>query len=67
MTLEEAVRATNTTAEGVASSRAVLELAQHHGVEMPITAGVVGVIDGQLTPEMAVRALMGRSFKPESK
>lgn len=67
MTLDEAVKATNTTAEGVASSRAVLELAQHHGVDMPITAGVVAVIDGQFTPTQAVQALMGRSFKPETK
>jgi glycerol-3-phosphate dehydrogenase (NAD(P)+) len=65
MSLEEAVRATNTTAEGVASSRAVLELARQHGVEMPITAGVVAVIDGQFTPTQAVQALMGRSFKSE--
>lgn len=66
MSLEEAVRATNTTAEGVASSRAVLELAQHHGVDMPIINGVVAVVDGQLTPQQAVQALMGRSFKAES-
>jgi glycerol-3-phosphate dehydrogenase (NAD(P)+) len=66
LSLEEAVRATNTTAEGVASSRAVLELARHHGIDMPITTGVVAVIDGQLTPTQAVQALMGRSFKAES-
>lgn len=66
LTLAEAVQATNTTAEGVASSRAVLALAQHHGVEMPIIAGVVAVIDGKLTPNQAVQALMGRSFKAES-
>jgi glycerol-3-phosphate dehydrogenase (NAD(P)+) len=66
LSLEEAVLATNTTAEGVASSRAVLELARHHGVDMPIINGVVAVIDGQLTPTQAVQALMGRSFKAES-
>lgn len=66
LTLAEAVQATNTTAEGVASSRAVLALAQQHGVDMPITGGVVAVIDGKLTPADAVKALMGRSFKSES-
>lgn len=66
LTLAEAVQATNTTAEGVASSRAVLQLAQQHGVEMPIVGGVVAVIDGKLTPNQAVQALMGRSFKAES-
>lgn len=66
LTLAEAVQATNTTAEGVASSRAVLQLAQQQGVEMPIVGGVVAVIDGKLTPNQAVQALMGRSFKAES-
>lgn len=66
LTLAEAVQATNTTAEGVASSRAVLALAEKHGVEMPITAGVVAVIDGHTTPNKAVEALMRRSFKQES-
>lgn len=66
LTLAEAVQATNTTAEGVASSRAVLALAQHNGVEVPIIQGVVAVIDGKLTPHQAVDHLMGRSFKAES-
>lgn len=66
LTLAGAVEATNTTAEGVASSRAVLALAHQHGVEMPIIAGVVAVIDGKITPKDAVQALMGRSFKAES-
>src|SRR5665648_945853 len=40
-TLEEAIRATGGTAEGVKSSTSVLELAGTVGVEMPITAAVV--------------------------
>lgn len=66
MTLDEALEATGTTAEGVKSSRSVLELAEKHGVDMPITAGVVGVLyDGMSVDDMA-RALLARPQKAET-
>ncbi|WP_418277955.1 NAD(P)H-dependent glycerol-3-phosphate dehydrogenase [Isoptericola jiangsuensis] len=66
MTLDEALVATGTTAEGVKSSRSVLELAQKHGVDMPITAGVVAVLHGGLSVEDMARALLSRPQKAES-
>jgi glycerol-3-phosphate dehydrogenase (NAD(P)+) len=65
MTLDEAIVATGTTAEGVKSSRSVLELAQKHGVEMPITAGVVAVLDGELSVDEMARGLLARPQKSE--
>ena len=59
-TLAEAVQALGHVAEGVYSARTVLQRAQHLGVPMPITQGVVDLLDGRLQPAQAVMALMGR-------
>jgi glycerol-3-phosphate dehydrogenase (NAD(P)+) len=65
MTVEQAKAATGQTAEGVTSCASVLELARKHGVEMPITEVVAGVIAGDLSVRDAAGALMSRSAKPE--
>ncbi|MET7814192.1 NAD(P)H-dependent glycerol-3-phosphate dehydrogenase [Streptomyces sp. NPDC005395] len=65
MTVEEATTATSQTAEGVKSSASILALAQHHGVEMPLTEVVVAVINGTLTVEDAASLLMSRAPKAE--
>ena len=59
-TLAQAVQALGHVAEGVYSARTVLQRAQHLGVPMPITQGVVDLLDGRLQPAQAVMALMGR-------
>ncbi|GAA1708141.1 NAD(P)H-dependent glycerol-3-phosphate dehydrogenase [Isoptericola hypogeus] len=65
MSLEEALAATGTTAEGAKSCRSVLDLAGKHGVDMPITRGVVSVLyDGMPVEEMA-RGLLSRPQKAE--
>jgi glycerol-3-phosphate dehydrogenase (NAD(P)+) len=65
MSLEEVVRVTKQTAEGVKSCDAILELARRHNVEMPITEGIVAVMHGGLSPKDAGRLLMSRTPKPE--
>ncbi|MFI2352909.1 NAD(P)H-dependent glycerol-3-phosphate dehydrogenase [Streptomyces sp. NPDC019443] len=65
MTVAEATAATSQTAEGVKSSQSILEVAQQHGVEMPITEVVVAVIQGTVTVAEAAAMLMARSPKPE--
>ncbi|MEV0408198.1 NAD(P)H-dependent glycerol-3-phosphate dehydrogenase [Actinoallomurus sp. NPDC050550] len=65
MSLEEVVKVTKQTAEGVKSCDAILELARRHGVEMPITEGIVAVMHGGLSPKDAGRLLMSRTPKPE--
>ncbi|TVL89333.1 NAD(P)H-dependent glycerol-3-phosphate dehydrogenase [Streptomyces sp. SAJ15] len=65
MTVTEAAAATRQTAEGVKSSRSILELAQRHGVEMPITEVVVAVLGGTVDLREAAAMLMARAPKPE--
>ncbi|MFF8882130.1 NAD(P)H-dependent glycerol-3-phosphate dehydrogenase [Streptomyces flaveolus] len=66
MTVAQAREATTQTAEGVASCLAVRGLAERYGVGMPITQTVVDIIHGGQDPEVAVRALMSRTPKPEA-
>lgn len=65
MTLEEAIVATGGTAEGVKTSRSVLELAGRVGVEMPITAAVVAVLHEGLPVEELAPLLLARPHKAE--
>jgi glycerol-3-phosphate dehydrogenase (NAD(P)+) len=59
-TLQQAVASLGHVAEGVYSARTVVQRAAYLGVEMPITQAVVALLDGQIRPEQAVAALMGR-------
>lgn len=65
MTLEETIAVTQQTAEGVKSCESVLDLAHRHGVEMPITETVVGIVHDGKPPHVALKELMSRSAKPE--
>jgi len=51
--------------EGVASSRAILELAHRVGVEVPIIETVADVIAGTCTPADAMDRLMTVSLRAE--
>ncbi len=52
-------------AEGVATARAVHDLAARYGVEMPIAEEVFGILTLGTDPGQAVRNLMERDPKPE--
>jgi glycerol-3-phosphate dehydrogenase (NAD(P)+) len=52
-------------AEGVKTTEATVELAQQHGVEMPITLQVQRILQDQISPRDAIRELMERSLKSE--
>jgi glycerol-3-phosphate dehydrogenase (NAD(P)+) len=65
MSVEAALAATTTTAEGVMSSRSILELAHKHDIEVPIIEVVVSVLYDKMRPRDGVAQLMGRSAKPE--
>ncbi|WP_147680716.1 NAD(P)H-dependent glycerol-3-phosphate dehydrogenase [Actinomyces ruminicola] len=65
MSVEEAAAASRGVAEGAKSARAVLDLAAAHGVDMPITAGVVAVVEGTATVEEINDALLSRPRKAE--
>lgn len=65
MTLDEAIRATGGTAEGVKTSTSVLELAGTVGVEMPITDAVVQVLHHGLPIDKMAEMLLARPRKAE--
>ena len=65
MSLEDAIRATGGTAEGVKTSASVLELAATVGVEMPITAAVGAVLHHGLPVEQMAHLLLARPHKAE--
>ncbi len=63
--LDEIVNSMRTVAEGVKTTRATLALAQRHSVEVPITLQVHRLLEGEVSPREAIRALMERSLKEE--
>lgn len=65
--LEAAQAATHgQVVEGVKSCRSVLELAQRHDVDVPITQAVEALCFRGLTPRRMLERLMSRSMKSES-
>ena len=63
--LEQAVASLGHVAEGVYSARTVVQRARHLGVEMPIAESMLELLDGKLSPEQAVAALMERQPRQE--
>lgn len=63
--LDEVIAEMNMVAEGVKSSKAVLDIARDHGVEMPIVEHVVKVVHEGMEVGAMVLALMGREPKAE--
>lgn len=66
MTLAQALDSLGHVAEGVYSARTVHQRAQALGVDMPITAAVVALLDGHLKAAETVQALMGRGPRGET-
>jgi glycerol-3-phosphate dehydrogenase (NAD(P)+) len=65
-TLAQAVESLGHVAEGVYSARTVHQRAQALGVDMPITAAVVALLDGSLKAGEVVQQLMGRGPRGEA-
>ena len=65
--LEDILNSTSMVAEGVQSSASVLQLAQQHNVEMPITEQVVAVCHQGVPVSEALLKLMSRRQRPETK
>ncbi len=63
--LPDALQALGHVAEGVLTAATVLARAQTLGVEMPITAAVVDVLEGRIAPAQAMAALMSRHARSE--
>ena len=63
--LSQAQSETKTTAEGVSSAAAVLDLAREYGIDMPIVEAVVDVVANGMPPKEVVRRLMSRTTRSE--
>lgn len=65
LTMADIAAGTHQVAEGVRSGRSVLDLAERHGVDMPITSAVTRVVEGDLTVGEMVRELLARDVTSE--
>jgi glycerol-3-phosphate dehydrogenase (NAD(P)+) len=63
--LEEILSGMASVAEGVSTTKSVVELARRHGVEMPITEAVYSVLFEKKEVLTALSELMSREPKPE--
>jgi glycerol-3-phosphate dehydrogenase (NAD(P)+) len=66
MTVSEVVALSRQTAEGVKSCQAILQLAQHHGIDVPIIENVAAVIHEGRAPDRVADMLMSRARKAET-
>ncbi|MEM1172799.1 MAG: NAD(P)H-dependent glycerol-3-phosphate dehydrogenase [Cyanobacteria bacterium P01_H01_bin.35] len=53
------------TAEGVNTTNVLINIANREEITLPISSQVFLLLNGKITPEEAVEALMGRDLKPE--
>ncbi|MHC4289106.1 MAG: NAD(P)H-dependent glycerol-3-phosphate dehydrogenase [Planctomycetota bacterium] len=63
--VDEAIGATQSVVEGVPTCGGIVELAQKHSVEMPITESIYSIIQKQKTVKEAIAELMTRELKAE--
>jgi glycerol-3-phosphate dehydrogenase (NAD(P)+) len=64
--LDEIVSEMRMVAEGVKSSRSILDLATKHDVEMPIAQHVAHVVHDGMSPQDMLKSLMSREAKAET-
>jgi glycerol-3-phosphate dehydrogenase (NAD(P)+) len=63
--IDEAVRRIGQVVESILTADEVARLADKHGLDLPISAGVRAVLHGEVTPVEGLKALMAREQKPE--
>ncbi len=63
--LPEILSGMRMVAEGIRTTGAALALGARHGLELPITAQMAAVLEGERSPREAVEALMGRRQRAE--
>lgn len=65
-TLPEILETLQTTAEGVNTTNVLIAIAEREKIAVPISWQVYRLLNGQITPQEAVAALMSRDLKSES-
>ena len=64
-TVAAAMEGRSAVTEGVFTAPAVVEIAAGLGVEMPVAGAVAAVLDGRLSVDAAMDALLARPFRDE--
>lgn len=64
-TLEVILKELQSTAEGVNTANVLIHLARREKIPVPISHQVYRLLNGKITPQQAVEALMERELKPE--
>jgi glycerol-3-phosphate dehydrogenase (NAD(P)+) len=65
-TLDQILETLGSTAEGVNTTHVLIDLANREGIPVPIAREVYRLLQGKITPQEAVEALMERDLKPEA-
>jgi glycerol-3-phosphate dehydrogenase (NAD(P)+) len=63
--LADVLGSRRSVAEGVYTASAVVKVAAEHGIEMPIVAAVDAIVNGALTIDAAIDALLSRPLRAE--
>lgn len=64
--LADVLGARNSVTEGVATAPVLRQLARSKGIEMPISEAVAAVVEGEITVDEAIMALLMRPVKAET-
>lgn len=64
--LEDILQGRLAVTEGVATAPALKLLAQKHGVDMPISFALAGILEGSISVDEAVVDLLSRDHRPET-
>lgn len=54
-----------TTVEGASTAQAALDLARKHGLDLPVTETVAGLVSGRITVDKGLETLLSRPLKEE--
>jgi glycerol-3-phosphate dehydrogenase (NAD(P)+) len=64
-TVKEAIEATESVVEGIATCKSVVDLARKHKIDMPITEAVYQILFKGKSVSTAIGELMARQLKAE--
>jgi glycerol-3-phosphate dehydrogenase (NAD(P)+) len=63
--LDDILNARNSVTEGVATAPALKQMAEEHGVDMPICSAVADILSGDMDVQSVLTSLMSRDYKSE--
>jgi glycerol-3-phosphate dehydrogenase (NAD(P)+) len=64
-TLADVLGSRRSVAEGVYTAAAITHIAAERGIDMPISSAVHAIVDGRISVDAAIEALLSRPFRAE--